>query len=170
LPENEWCYQPKPGGSYEEGMTIPANVVSRKGYRLLTEAEWEYACRAGTTTSRYYGLSLDLLGKYAACYLNGSEKALACGSLLPNDLGLFDMLGNAYEWTQDHDRPDRPEVNKLFRDVAIKDETLALAMKRLFRGGSFGTSTQYMRSAFRTGEIPTYNNGDCGFRVGKTCE
>ncbi len=151
-------------------MTIPANVVRRKGYRLLTEAEWEYACRSGTTTSRYYGQSLELLGRYAACYVNNSEKALPCGSLLPNDLGLFDMLGNAYEWTQDHSSPDRPSKNELLQDIAIHDEIVADKLNRLFRGGSFGTSSQYLRSAFRTGEMPTYNNGDCGFRVGKTCE
>jgi formylglycine-generating enzyme required for sulfatase activity len=101
LPKEQWCYIPNESGAYAEGMSIPANVLERKGYRLPTEAEWEFACRAGTLTSRYYGSSLDLLDRYAWYLANSKEHAWGCGSLLPNDLGLFDMLGNAYEWVQD---------------------------------------------------------------------
>ena len=82
-------------------MTIPADALKRTGYRLPTEAEWEYACRAGAITSRYYGLSIDLLEQYARYQANSQDHAWPCGSLLPNDLGLFDMLGNVYEWCQD---------------------------------------------------------------------
>ena len=101
LPKDQWCYLPNEGGAYAEGMTIPADVLQRTGYRLPTEAEWEYACRAGAVTSRYYGLSLDLLDAYAWYQANSKDHAWPCGSLLPNDLGLFDMLGNVYEWCQD---------------------------------------------------------------------
>ena len=104
LPKDQWCYLPNEAGAYDEGMTIPADVLQRTGYRLPTEAEWEYACRSGTITSRYYGLSTDLLGKYAWYQANSQEHAWPCGSLLPNDLGLFDMLGNVFEWCQDRDR------------------------------------------------------------------
>ena len=151
-------------------MTIPANATNRKGYRLLTEAEWEYACRAGTVTSRYYGLAENLLMKYAACSLEGGEKALPCGSLLPNDLGLFDMLGNAYEWTQDHNMPERPDENGLLLDIAAKDEVVVDKVFRLFRGGAFDTATAYLRSAHRTGEFPTYPSYDCGFRIARTVD
>ena len=78
-------------------MTIPADVLERKGYRLPTEAEWEYACRAGAITSRYYGDSIALLEKYEWYRANSPENARPVGSLLPNDLGLFDMLGNVFE-------------------------------------------------------------------------
>ena len=123
------------------------------------------------TTSRYYGLSLDLLGKYAACYLNNTEKALACGSFMPNDLGLFDMLGNAYELDSGSQHARPAEENGLLRDIAIKDEIVVdQNQASVSRGIVRYLVTQYLRSAFRTGEMPYYNNDDCGFRVGKTCE
>ena len=92
---------PAEEGGYAEGMTVPADVLLRTGYRLPTDAEWEYACRSGTITSRYYGASTDLLPLYARYQANSREHAWACGSLLPNDLGLFDMLGNEFEWVND---------------------------------------------------------------------
>ncbi len=88
---------------YADGMSIPADVLLRTGYRLPTEAEWEYACRAGTVTSRYYGHSIGPLALYARYSANSREHAWACGGLLPNDLGLFDMLGNEFEWVHDRD-------------------------------------------------------------------
>ncbi len=104
LPKDQWCYLPAENGQYTTGMTIPADVLQRTGYRLPTEAEWEYACRSGTVTSRYHGLSLDLLAGYARYQVNSKEHAWTCGSLRPNDLGLFDMLGNVYEWVQDQNQ------------------------------------------------------------------
>ena len=92
---------PPNGQSYAEGMKIRADALQRTGYRLPTEAEWEYACRAGAMTSRYYGLSEELLGQYAWYLANTQGSRLAVRHLFPNDLGLFDMLGNVYEWCHD---------------------------------------------------------------------
>src|SRR5207245_1595842 len=104
LPETEWCYEPNPDGKYAEGMKLTADYLRRTGYRLPTEAEWEYACRAGAVTSRYYGQTEELLGKYAWFFGNSQELTWSVGSLKPNDLGLFDMHGNVYCWCQERYR------------------------------------------------------------------
>jgi formylglycine-generating enzyme required for sulfatase activity len=90
LPRSEWCF-------HDEGRPYP-DALDRGGYRLPTEAEWEYACRAGARTSRYYGSDEDLLPQYAHYARRGHVDLQPVGRLKPNDLGLFDMLGLVWEW------------------------------------------------------------------------
>ena len=163
MPKDQWCYLPNQGGAYAEGMTIPADVLKRTGYRLPTEAEWEYACRSGTITSRYYGHSTDLLGKYAWYQANSREHAWPCGSLLPNDLGLFDMLGNVNEWVQDRAmRPDR--INNGKPSV----EPININIPRVLRGGAFSNWAPYVRSANRFKNAPSNDHIHFGFRIART--
>jgi formylglycine-generating enzyme required for sulfatase activity len=143
-------------------MTIPAAVLGRQGYRLPTEAEWEYACRAGTMTSRYYGLSVDLLEKYAWYGAKSHEHAWPGGSLKPNDLGLFDMLGNVFEWCQERALGYQPERMESV-SAEIIDES-----PRLFRGGAFGVRPAFVRSAFRDRLAPATQYVYNGFRLART--
>src|SRR5439155_12282800 len=100
LPRGQWCYEPNAEGQFSTGMTIAPLAERRTGYRLPTETEWEYACRAGTATSRCYGDAVALLARYAWYSNTGEETWAPVGQLLPNAFGLFDMHGNVPEWCQ----------------------------------------------------------------------
>jgi formylglycine-generating enzyme required for sulfatase activity len=120
------------------------------GYRLPTEAEWEYACRAGTTTAYACGDDESLLEAYAVVRANRAE---ACGSKLPNGWGLFDMHGNVSEWCADAISPS---------DDA-KGSTGATL--RADRGGSWLHVAASCRSALRNAYSPTDRYLIVGFRV-----
>ena len=164
LPE---CYIPAENGKYTTGMSIPADVLKRKGYRLPTEAEWEYASRSGTMTSRYHGLSVDLLDGYARYQANSRDRAWSCGSLRPNDLGLFDMLGNMYEWVQDEYQP-----YKSGQDLIVSDDINILSHvydnPRLLRSGAFNDQPAIIRSAYRLWIAPSYRSTNVGFRLSRS--
>ncbi len=168
LSRDQWCYLANGSGAYAEGMSIPANVLDRRGYRLATEAEWEYACRAGAVTSRYHGSSIALLDAYAWYQANTKEHAWGCGSLLPNDLGLFDMLGNEFEWVQDAlNRETRRRQGK-FIDEIYTSEYIKEKNPRMLRGGSFYNRPASVRSAIRYRNAPSDRIYDFDFRPSRT--
>jgi hypothetical protein len=102
IPSQEWCYPPS---DQLDDLTLHIADTTKTGYRLPTRAEWEFACRAGAVTSRYFGETDDLLEKYAWYQGNARRRLWPGGRLKPNDFGLFDMLGNCAEWSGDIDRP-----------------------------------------------------------------
>jgi eukaryotic-like serine/threonine-protein kinase len=165
--KDQLCFEPREG-TYVEGMTIPKDVLERRGFRLPTEAEWEYACRAGALTSRYYGHSVDLLDRYARYSANSDIHAWPCGSLLPNDLGLFDMLGNVYEWCQGAYEAYQPD-----EQVTLSDAISLLTYRGskgfcVLRGGNFASRPAFIRSAFRGRDAPSSSDDVFGFRLART--
>ena len=162
------CYEPNDVGKFAEGMKLLPDALKLPGYRLPTEEEWEYACRAGAVTSRYYGRSVELLGKYAWYSKNSQGRAWPCGQLLPNELGLFDMLGNVYEWCQDpYYRYPEGEGNTTTDDINIlffiNDQ-----IHRFLRGGSFNFQPAGVRSAYRNWFAPSDRDTAIGFRPSRT--
>jgi formylglycine-generating enzyme required for sulfatase activity/tetratricopeptide (TPR) repeat protein len=168
LPRDQWCYLPNESGAYAEGVSIPADVLQRRGYRLPTEAEWEFACRAGAVTSRYYGDSVALLHAYAWYLANSEAHAWACGSLLPNDLGEFDMLGNEFEWCQDSMNASRPSRKGMAGDYINIKSYVNEKNSRLLRGGSFLGPPTGVRSADRNWNAPALSISIGGFRPSRT--
>ena len=136
-------------------------------YRLLSEAEWEYVARAGSVTARYWGESESGRCRYAngfdvACS-DGYESTAPVGSFAPNAFGLYDMLGNAQEWTQDC-------WNASYAGAPADGSAWMAGEcgRRVLRGGSWGGDPRLLRSASRAGA--TTDRGDLldGFRVART--
>jgi len=171
IAESEWCYRPNEKGDYAQGMTVLANVETRKGYRLPAGAEWECSCRAGTRTLFSFGESLDLLEKYAWYVRNHQQKrAQPVGSLKPNDFGLFDLQGNLWEWCQE--RSDRNSAkattttdthNKVWMSINDSDD-------RVLMGGGANNLAVSLRPESRT-QIGTFGRDSyVGFRPVRTYE
>jgi serine/threonine protein kinase/formylglycine-generating enzyme required for sulfatase activity len=161
-------YRPNERGLFAEGMQIKAGALAPGGYRLPTEAEWEYVCRAGARTSRYYGNSEEVLASYAWYVANSGDHAHRCGTLLPNDLGLFDMLGNLFEWCQGRADDYRPDGSGAIVDELHEAEAIPGDKSRLIRGGSFIDRARDSRSAHRDREAPGNRYMTYGFRVART--
>ena len=119
-------------------------------YRLPTEAEWEYACRAGTTTAYYFGDSVDDLEDHAWYYENADEQRHEVGQLKPNPWGLYDMYGNVAEWTLDQYIEDSYQK---FAGKSISTKEAFSKPKKVFprvlRGGSWELEAEDCRSAAR---------------------
>lgn len=127
-------------------------------YVLPTEAQWEYACRAGSAGRFCFGDLDSGLGNYAWIDSNSGKKPHAVGQKTPNALGLYDMHGNVYEWCSSQYKPYP------YREGDGRNNQTDLAL-RVLRGGSWGSSPLEARSAYRTTDDPRIRDFYVGFRV-----
>lgn len=160
-----------------QGSTLPVERVSwaeaqafvqklsektGKSYRLPTEAEWEYAARAGTQTEYSFGDDPRQLSRYAWHSANSANTTHPVGTKLPNAFGLYDMHGNVWDWTAD-----------CYRENYVDAKGDASAFNppdcgtRVVRGGSWGGNPRYARSAYRRGWTAAAQEHYIGLRVAR---
>ena len=143
-------------------------------FDLPTDAQWEYACRAGTTTPFNNGIAcandaeletqLYSLGCYGKNGGSSSKHVVVGTSGAPNAWGLYDMHGNVWEWCLDWYLDDVQDIENPSVDPVGADS----GEKRVIRGGAWGYDAGYCRSAFRISYAPSAANSDCGFRLSRT--
>src|SRR5262249_6878080 len=165
IPARQWCYETNSRGEVTQ---LKEKYLSLTGYRLPSEAEWEYACRAGSLTKRYYGQTDDLLPKYGWYKKNSADRMWPVGSLKPNDFGLFDVHGNAFNWCQERAKPyPKAPPEKVIEDreddTAVRSESA-----RILRGGSYLYNETYVFSSYRHHYRPGTLSFGLSFRVART--
>lgn len=138
------------------------NQKTGKRYRLPSEAEWEYAARAGTTTEWSFGSDVSRLGDYAWHAGNSGGKTQVVGQKLPNAFGLFDVHGNVWEWTQDcyHENYiGAPTDGRAWTQGCIGNQMVS-------RGGSWGSDhPAHLRSSSRSKKTADEWSRSGGFRL-----
>jgi formylglycine-generating enzyme required for sulfatase activity len=132
-----------------------------KDYRLPTEAEWEYACRAGSKTEYSFGDDPRKLIEFGWYLRNSESRTHPVGEKEHNALGLYDMHGNVWEWTEDdwhNSYNGAPNDGSAWIDKAR-------GSSRVMRGGSWGNGVRFCRSAMRVGYKSDFRSDDVGFRL-----
>lgn len=135
------------------------SIETKQNYRLPSEAEWEYAARGGNNDNDFEysgGSILDTLGWY--CDNSENQKTRPVGLKMPNELGLFDMSGNVWEWCEDwyDDYSKKPKNGSAFVENGSR---------RVYRGGSWGNRSGHCRTTYRLNLAPEYSGNFIGFRL-----
>ncbi len=148
--------------------TTKLSEITGKAFRLSTESEWEYACRAGTATRFYWGDDPEFHQINTHAWWRGNslvtdkKQARPVGSMPPNPWGLYDMSGNVSEWCQDW--------HSYYINGPVTDPSgPPIAEHRVLRGGSWLSIGGHCRSSRRHHELPEMSHSDFGFRIALTC-
>jgi serine/threonine protein kinase/formylglycine-generating enzyme required for sulfatase activity len=168
IPKDQWCYEVEKEGEEGPIMKPAPNYLQKAGYRLPTEAEWEYACRAGAETPYSFGEADELLVRYGWYSVNSADRSHPVGGLKPNDLGLFDMHGNAFEWC--HDLGRKYPTSKGGGEIEDKEDLKSEREddNRTLRGGAFDRVALIARSSFRWIFFSEDRDSFFGFRPART--
>lgn len=155
---------PVEGVSWDDVQVFLQTLNASEGsgaYRLPTEAEWEYAARAGSTSQFAFGDEEEQLGEYAWYSVNSGKKTRPVGQKRPNAFGLYDMHGCVLEWCADR-------YGAYPSGTATDPTGPSVGSYRVFRGGSWGHRAAICRSAYRSGYLPGYRSSCVGFRVARS--
>jgi formylglycine-generating enzyme required for sulfatase activity len=171
----EFCNRLSEGEGLTPAYTINGNNVtwnrSANGYRLPTEAEWEYACRSGTQTAFFYGDNITS----SHANFNGSRPynnnarssyrqiTVSAGSFQPNSFGLYDMHGNVAEWCWDWH-------GEYARGEQVNPAGAASGGYKVFRGGGWNHSADFLRCAHRSALVPSNRGHYLGFRIARNAD
>jgi serine/threonine protein kinase/formylglycine-generating enzyme required for sulfatase activity len=158
IAKDQWCFEIGPEDS---DVQLKPNYQKLKGYRLPTEAEMEYAIRANASTDYYFGDAVDLLYRYAWYQLNSQSKGWPVAMLKPNDFGIFDPIGNVWEWCADWSG-EYPST------VAVDPQGPESGTERILRGGDEYYGSDLCRAWGRGSLAPDYRGFFSGFRVART--
>jgi len=137
---------------------FPAERAAGRVYRLPTEAEWEYACRAGSATVFSFGDDESLLGNYAWFNVNARGQTHPVGKKRANSWGLYDMNGNVFEWCSDW-------LANYSSSAVVNPNGSQTGIFRVYRGGTWSQLVRRCRSADRGGDLPTTQSSSLGFRL-----
>jgi len=138
---------------------LPAEKKAGRLYRLPSEAEWEFACRAGTNSQFSFGDDVELLNEYAWFKQNSAGRAHSVGRKKPNQFGLYDMHGNVCEWCNDWYADEYPD------ELVIDPRGPKGGTARVLRGGGWDNIAAWCESAWRNAVEPETRGDALGFRV-----
>ncbi len=151
------------GDLLDAGGNVTRDLTEVVGYRLPTEAEWEYAARGGIKSGGYQYAGSDNPEDVAWYGPNAGGMTQEVGKKAPNELGIYDMSGNVWEWCT-----DCYESNYYSRSPGINPYNYDLCHYRITRGGSWFGGTDYIRVARRKYLYPSYFDFNLGFRIART--
>jgi formylglycine-generating enzyme required for sulfatase activity len=171
VPDNQWGRDDQPvinvSRSDAERYAAWLSKLTGKPYRLPTEAEWEYAARAGTATLYFFGDDPAQLDDYAWYAKNTRIKTLPVGKKRPNPFGLYDIYGNVLEVVAD---PYHPGYLQAPNDGSIYPGDEAAKKQAVSRGGSWYLNADSVRSASRFPVPADYRESGSGFRIARTLD